>query len=232
MTLVFRTARDPQSIRREETAQAEAQGIDIRLQSAITGMNGEGPRLTHIEITPLHAKGQAVGAGERIPVDLLLTATGRFPELIYVPQEAAEAEEPLRDPVPWQTLFPYAGPYAEEDNGIFRPGEVTTDYKAVVEAIGSGRRAASSIHHYFSDEPVAPPAHMIRTHTRVLSLDQVKPVSLSHRHRMPEIPREARIREPSAEIALGYSEKDAREEAGRCLQCGLICYRRQDVPLH
>jgi hypothetical protein len=28
------------------------------------------------------------------------------------------------------------------------------------------------------------------------------------------------------EIERGFSEDEARKEAGRCLQCGLICYRQ------
>jgi hypothetical protein len=197
-------------------------------------MTGAGDRLTHVDIARLDPEGHERGEREPIPADLLLTATGRFPELIYVPlpRDDAEADASLEDPIVWETLSPYAGPAAEEDVGIFRPGEVTTDYKAVVEAIGSGRRAAASIQHHFSDEPVEPPAGMIRTHTRVLSLDELEPISLSHRHRMPEISRETRIQDPAAEIAVGYSEGEALEEAKRCLQCGLICYRREAGPFH
>jgi hypothetical protein len=102
----------------------------------------------------------------------------------------------------------------------------------VVEAIGSGRRAASSIQRFFSGEPLEAPANMIRTHTRVLSLDQLEPVSEAPRERMPELPQEDRILDPSAEIALGYSEEQALKEAKRCLQCGLICYRQVGGPLH
>jgi formate dehydrogenase (NADP+) beta subunit len=43
---------------------------------------------------------------------------------------------------------------------------------------------------------------------------------------MPELGRDERIQDPNAEIALGYSEDQALKEAKRCLQCGLICYRR------
>ncbi|RLI47933.1 MAG: hypothetical protein DRP09_21920, partial [Candidatus Thorarchaeota archaeon] len=135
-----------------------------------------------------------------------------------------EAEIP--EPVPWQTLIPYPGPTAEEDIGIFRPGEVMADYKAVVEAIGSGRRAAGSIQRFLNGEPVEAPANMIRTHTRVLSLDELEPVAELPRQKMPELTHEEQIADPSAEIALGFSEEQAVTEAKRCLQCGLICYRR------
>jgi hypothetical protein len=167
-------------------------------------------------------------------VDTLITGAGRFPELIYVPHREGDDDEEadLKDPIQWVTLFPYPSPFAKEDIGIFRPGEVTGDYKAVVEAIGSGRRAASSIQRFFSGEPLEAPANMIRTRTRVLSLNQLEPVSEGPREKMPERPQEDRILDPSAEIALGYSEEQAIKEAKRCLQCGLICYRRVGGTLH
>ena len=73
---------------------------------------------------------------------------------------------------------------------------------------------------------------MIRSHTRVLSLDELEPVSEISRQKMPERSEDDRLADPSAEIALGYSEDQAVQEAKRCLQCGLICYRRVQGYLH
>jgi NADPH-dependent glutamate synthase beta subunit-like oxidoreductase len=232
--VVFRIPREGAPYAEEEIKKAEEQGIHFYFHSAVTRMIGAGERLTHVEIARVSENGNEEGGRELVPVDTLLTGAGRFPELIYVPhQEENEDEEvELKDPIQWETLFPYPSPFAQEDIGIFRPGEVTSDYKAVVEAIGSGRRAAASIQRFFSGEPLEAPPHMIRTHTRVLSLDQLEPVSEAPRERMPEIPQEDRILDPSAEIALGYSEEQALQEAKRCLQCGLICYRRVGGRLH
>jgi hypothetical protein len=115
---------------------------------------------------------------------------------------------------------------------MFRPGEVSNDYKAVVEAIGSGRRAANSIHRFLTGEAVEAPTNMIRSFTRVLNVDQLDPVAEARRERMPERSHEERITNPDAEIAVGYTEQQALEEAKRCLQCGLICYRRVKDQLH
>ena len=76
---------------------------------------------------------------------------------------------------------------------------------------------------------------MIRKHTKVLSLDHLDPVKKAPRLKMPERTLEKQINNPSAEIALGYSEEQAVTEAKRCLQCGLICYFRHQSsggPLH
>jgi NADPH-dependent glutamate synthase beta subunit-like oxidoreductase len=231
--IVLRSSLERSSFPKEELVAAEQEGIQFYFQTAVTRMQGEGSKLSHVEIAHILNSDEEKTHIERelLSVDTLLTGAGRFPELIYVVRkeegEADEEEEAeLPDPVPWETLIPYPGPSAEEDIGIFRPGEVTGDYKAVVEAIGSGRRAASSIHRFLTDEPVEAPANMIRTYTRVLSLEQLEPVTELPREKMPELTHEEQIADPSAEIALGFSEEQAVTEAKRCLQCGLICYRR------
>jgi len=73
---------------------------------------------------------------------------------------------------------------------------------------------------------VEAPALMIRKYTDVLNVREIEPVTPASRVPMPELGQEARIVDPNAEIVLGYSEDQAVEEAKRCLQCGLICYRR------
>jgi NADPH-dependent glutamate synthase beta subunit-like oxidoreductase len=166
---------------------------------------------------------------ETLPVDTLLTGAGRFPELIYVPRKA-ETEEGAQEQgaTQWETLTPYPSPFAGQDIGIFRPGEVTSDYKAVVEAIGAGRRAANSVHKFLTGIPVEAPVRMIRKTTEVLTVREIEPVTPSRRVEMPEISEERRVADPNAEIATGYSQEQALEESKRCLQCGLICYRRME----
>jgi formate dehydrogenase beta subunit len=231
--LLFRKSRDRAPYAEEDIQWAEAEGIQCHFESALTKMMGKGHHLSHVEVA---SASEWAEEGELfrevIPVDTLLTGTGRFPELIYAPRyEGPEEEEPPVTDL-WETLVPSPSPFAEEDIGIFRPGEVTSDYKAVVEAIGAGRRGAGSIQRYLTGEAVEAPEHMIRKHTRVLSVDQLEPVSEGSREVMPERSEEEQIEDPNAEIALGYSEEQAIREAQRCLQCGLICYRRVAGPLH
>jgi len=226
--MVLRTHRDTGLFSEEEILRAEEKGIRFYFRSAVTKMIGEAGQLSHVEIAHISESGEEDGEREIIQADSLFTGAGRFPELIYVrsEEEAGEKEAESREPVRWETLVPYPGPFAEQDIGIFRPGEETGDYRAVVEAIGSGRRAVSSIQRFLTEEPVEAPENMIRKYSQVLSLDQLEPVSQASRQKMPELSQEKQINDPSLEIASGYSEDQARKEAKRCLQCGLICYRR------
>jgi formate dehydrogenase (NADP+) beta subunit len=226
--MVLRKDRDRAPYSEEEIGKAEAAGIRFHFEKAVTRMVGIGPDLNHVEIASLSEQGQAQGERALIPVDLLLAGAGRFPELIYVQQKSEEdlSEVVKGGPAPWETLVPYASPFAENDIGIFRPGEEMGDYKAVVKAIGAGRRTANSAHRFLTGRSVEAPFNMVKTCTDVLNLRAIEPVKTAFRVLMPELSRDERADDPNAEIELGYSESQALEEAKRCLQCGLICYRR------
>jgi len=211
-----------------DLAAAEQEGIRFHFRSALTKMIGEGSALTQVEVTRLSLNGTEEQK-ETVPVDTLLTGAGRFPELIYVPRKMETPEEVQEQgPILWETLIPYPSPFSMQDIGMFRPGEATSDYKAVVEAIGAGRRAANSVHKFLTDHPVEAPVRMIRKTTDVLTVMEIEPVTTSRRVEMPEITEERRMVDPNAEIATGYSPEQALEESKRCLQCGLICYRRME----
>ncbi len=233
--MLLRSTREQAPFSEEERENAEAQGVRFHFESALTKMVGRGTSLTHVEVSGLANQGE--DSGEILAVDMLLTGTGRFPELIYVPQapvDGEDGEEPESPPeaMIWETLVPYSSPSAEQDKGLFRPGEAASDYRAVVEAIGAGRRAATSLQRFLNGEPVSPPPHMIRKFTQVLNLVQIEPVPQIPRAIVPERPQEEQITDPSAEIALTLSVDQAVTEAKRCLQCGLICYRRVKGDLH
>jgi NADPH-dependent glutamate synthase beta subunit-like oxidoreductase len=224
--MVFREPRTRAPFSEEVLKDAEEQGIQLHFGTAVTRMMGRDDELTHLELT----RPGVAGGDERevLAADTLLTGAGRFPELVYVPQpRSAEpaAESDQGAPV-WETLVPYAGPSARAVAGVFRPGEAHTDHRAVVEAIGSGRRAASTVHRYLTGESVEGPANMIRANTRVLSLADLEPVSTAPREPVPAPPLKELHADPALEVESTYSEEQARREAGRCLQCGLICYRR------
>jgi NADPH-dependent glutamate synthase beta subunit-like oxidoreductase len=233
VSVVFRRSRAQSPFTEGELEEAEGQGIVFYFDAAITKMMGTSDTLTHVALKQ-NGEHRTVSRIELLETDTLLLGAGRFPELIYVPKEASpeEGETTASAEVHWETVVPYPGPFARADDGIFRPGESASDYKAVVEAIGAGRRAANSLHHHLGGREVEAPANMIRRDTPVLNVETLTPVTKMPRQRMPITPMRERITDPSIEIALGYAEKEAKEEANRCLQCGLICYRRMEGEPH
>lgn len=231
--LVFRGTEQSTPYPEKVMKSAKEKGVHFLFQSTVMKMMGTGDALQSVTVEHLDREEDSM---EEIPVDLLLTGAGRFPELIYVAQagenEKEGEETPPQIPIRWETLTPYPGPFAREDKGIFRPGEVVADYRAVVEAIGAGRRAAGSVHRFLTGEPVEAPPNMIRKFTEVLSLNELEPVKPFPRQKMAEISPSERINDPSREIILGLTEEQALNESRRCLQCGLICYRRVEGVQH
>ncbi len=225
--IISRKTREGSVLSEDDIRKAENAGVIFHFGHVVTKLTGEDDTLTHIEIAHLSEK-EVLDKRETLSIDTLLTGAGRFPDLIYAPvmEEGKDGAPELTEPVRWETLSPYPGPSAIQDAGLFRPGEELSDYKAVIEAIGAGRRAAASIDRHLLNEPVEAPAHMIKRHTNVLNVFGLEPVPRVEREKMPVISAEESMNNPGLEIAKGYSKEQALKEAGRCLQCGLICYRR------
>lgn len=235
--LLTRTPRENSRLADEELSAAEKEGIEIRYQSTLIGMLGRADQLTHAQIGDLAGDGSVGGEPETLPVDTIVIGAGRWPELIYVPAQPPGEEdenipetEKAADELRWKTLLPYPSPFAVEDIGLFRPGEAAGDHTAVISAIGAGRRGADSLHRFLSGQPVEAPSNMIRKITSVLNVQELESVDKLPRQKMPEQRLEERLNNPQAEIATGFSEEQALTEAQRCLQCGLICYRRFASP--
>jgi len=101
--------------------------------------------------------------------------------------------------------------------GIYAGGDVVYGPRILIEAVRDGQKAARSIDGHIQGRPV-----------RVVRRGQMTPLP---GHRMPEgytqiprrkvptIPLERRI--GIAEVELGYDEAQAREQARRCLNCGV-----------
>jgi heterodisulfide reductase subunit A-like polyferredoxin len=105
---------------------------------------------------------------------------------------------------------------------LFVGGDALYGPKSVVEAVASGKEAAESIHRYLNgvdlkagrdqdwayEKPdIAGEARVSRTAMRRISLKERK--------------------DNFKEIALGFSEEEAKAEASRCLRCGICseCYQ-------
>jgi len=177
----------------------------------------------------------------RVSADLLIFESGRHPELVFVktPDEIPEADgdevEAAVSPAPsskdggveWEAVMPYKKPEFADSTGLFSPGDVFTDFSAAIKAIGAGRRAAASIHQMINGMMPMLDDLLVTRERDVQNVDHVGHVRPSVRQIMP-------ISSPSelltgSELEKGYAEVEARAEADRCLQCGLICYRQTDM---
>jgi len=114
--------------------------------------------------------------------------------------------------------------------GVFAGGDVVSGPGSVVEAIGSGTRAAGCIHRFLRGEQriteetgLILPA--VDKQTALGRQDQYTSVSPVGRSKLPAEERLGGF----SEVELGFDEKTARETATRCIDCGGCCECHQCV---
>jgi NAD-dependent dihydropyrimidine dehydrogenase PreA subunit len=148
--------------------------------------------------------------------DSVILAIGQAPDLSWLqPDDGVEAS-------PRGTIQVDAESLATSAEGIYAGGDVAFGPRNLIDAIADGRRAAASIHRQLTGEDAPQPS---LTGRRMLPIVQVTrgPVAAEYTERSRvDVPSEATERRiGSPEIELGYTPEQAREEAGRCLQCFL-----------
>ena len=220
VTILFRDSREKCPLSPADIAAAGLDGVSVRYGTAVQKLLGAGGELNSVEILDIES-----GKTDRLSAQRLILPAGRFPELILVPS----AEAPSTDaaaaagPRAWEGVLPYKHPWYRDQAGIYAAGDVLSDYSAAIKAIAAGRRAAASIHLAMSGVPLLLAENVIGPQSSIQNVSCVENIKAFPRQIMPicSAPELKRC----GEIELGFSEDSARKEAGRCLQCGLICYR-------
>jgi formate dehydrogenase beta subunit len=219
-------AREVTVLLRQE-ASGTLDGKDVRFNAGVTRLFGEGDSLVSVELTHLDS-----GETEIVDAAHVIFASGRVPELIFAPVREDDAEttnERQTDDsaLPWQAVPPYKQPSRSHETGLMADGDVLTDFSAAIKAIASGRRAAASIHKSIYGISLDVPVNVVTPETPVQNVDRVFHVPTASRRIMPL----ATAEEVGLghELEMGFDASAAKAEADRCLQCGLICYLRQDA---
>ncbi len=92
----------------------------------------------------------------------------------------------------------------------------------LIDAIGDGRRAAASIHRLLAGAEPARPSLSGRRMLPIVSVNRgPDSARYTERDRLPVPAEPTGRRIGSPEVEIGYTEEQARLEAGRCLQCFL-----------
>ncbi|MEW6716500.1 MAG: FAD-dependent oxidoreductase [Chloroflexota bacterium] len=146
-----------------------------------------------------------------IEVDTVIGTVGQLSDLNYLDYKFDDLSA---DP---DTL-------ASEIPGLFIVGGRKTGASYIIEAVSLGHRVAMSIHHYLQGEPLkqsqaAQPVASLTaeelkqkvTSGEITLQPRVEPALLSMEERVTSF----------REVVLGLTERQARKEAQRCLQCGI-----------
>jgi NADPH-dependent glutamate synthase beta subunit-like oxidoreductase len=220
--LLLRELQVDAALSAEDQAHLEQKGVTVHVATAVGRLFGRGSQLKEVELIDL-----AGGDKERVKAGSLILAVGRFPEMIFQKLEP-ETEEAAMEAQPdealaWKAVEPSKPPALRDEKGLFAEGDVLTDYSAAIKAIGAGRRAAASVHECMYGITLDHPDNVLTPESNIQNIEHARGVATHSRQVMP-------LSKPSelsrnAELEKGYTEEMARDEANRCLQCGLICYR-------
>ena len=225
ITIVYREDLSNSSVTDADIGELGLDGLDVIYNAGLHRLRGEADSLMELDIIDTRTK-----AVSTLSVQSLVTATGRFPELIFVENKPDEPEtaEASAQPLRWEAFAPYKQPALKEAVGLFAEGDVLADYSAAIKAIGAGRRAAASIQQVLYGMDPSVTDQVITPQSLIQDVNHVENVAACQREIMPICSgRELAV---CGEIERGFSKEAARAEASRCLQCGLICYEHSEEP--
>jgi len=147
-----------------------------------------------------------------MPCDTVLMAVGQAPDLSFL--EGAGVEMPRPG---WPALDPDT--LATSVPGVFAAGDLAHGTALVIHAVASGKQAARSVYAHVMGQPLAPA--VIERHLSVDPYQREHGFEQRRRLEVPTASAELRLEEPWRQVEEGYTDEQAKLEAGRCLDCGV-----------
>ncbi|MBU8909661.1 MAG: RnfABCDGE type electron transport complex subunit B [Desulfobacterales bacterium] len=232
--IVYRRTRKEMPANEVEIVASEEEGIEFVFLAAPTQViaddNGKVAQLEYLkmELGEPDASGRrrpvpVEGSETLLDVEMVISAIGQSPDASFKEQDPHKRMTELEltrwntidnDPAILQASIPY----------IFTGGDSATGPALVVDAIGSGRRAARSIDLFLKGEPVEPVKNSLQDKKIPESIfSKVDGIKKAPRAKMPEIHVDQRL-DSMIEVDLVLPKDVAHKEAERCLNCCRICY--------
>jgi len=228
VTIAYRRTRSEMPADHEEVAQAEEEGVRIdyltvpievsHKEDCLEGLRCLRAKLVTLEGHERQYPKPIEGSDFLMAADLVICAIGQKVDKACM--ESITGLEWTRR----STINVKMATMETPVEGVFAAGDAVSGPATVIEAIGGGKRAAESIDRYLSaiPQPKMPPVPVRRGRIEWLEV----PASVKMTLERPQMPllNIDRRRTSFQHVELGYAEKDAREEACRCLRCD-ICLR-------
>lgn len=240
--IVYRRTRKEMPANEVEIIASEEEGVEFVFLAAPTKVigddNGNATQLEYLkmELGEPDASGRrrpvpVEGSETLLDVEMVISAIGQSPDTSFKEQDPHKRMTELEvtrwntidnDPAILQSSIPY----------IFTGGDSATGPALVVDAIGSGRRAARSIDLFLKGEPVEPVKDSLQKKRIPESIfTKVSGIKKTARAKMPEIHVGHRL-DSMIEVDLVLPEDAAHKEAERCLNCCRLCYNPDvDFPI-
>jgi NADPH-dependent glutamate synthase beta subunit-like oxidoreductase/NAD-dependent dihydropyrimidine dehydrogenase PreA subunit len=213
----------------EEVVAALEEGVQLHPLTAPVSLMGDAGSVVGIRLQRM-APGEPDAQGRRsvtpidgsefeLPIDYVLVAIGEAPDPSFLPEGTSV------EVAAWGGLLINPQTLATGAPGVFAAGDITYGPKTVIHAAAHGRQAAKNIHAYLrglsprdvselpDDEPETISTLPVGGHVTI----DLRPTP---RAVMP-LRERGEARNKLQEFALGFEERQARQEASRCLRCDL-----------
>jgi heterodisulfide reductase subunit A-like polyferredoxin len=228
--ILYRRSRDEMPANSWEIEAAEREGVNIQILAApveVVAKNGRisGVRCIKMELGEPDASGRRrpipiEGSEYVIPADAMIAAVAQAPEISFLDESHG------LEITPKGTFAVDPHTLATNRPGVFAGGDVARGPWILIQAIADGRRGALSIDRYLRGVDLLTPREQIPLPVVDLSKEEINKmieegkVDLTPRTKIPELPEEERIRD-FREVELVLTEEQAKQEAARCLACGI-----------
>ncbi len=232
--IVYRRGMDEMPASRDEIAECEDEGIEIKtLTHPVRIIGDDTGRVKAIECIQM-ALGDPDAGGRRKPVpvkgsEFVIEVDTVIPAIGQESDWACLTEECACTLTGWGTMVVDPVTLQSMDPDIFSGGDAVTGPKTVVEAIQAGKEAAISIGRFIQGRDLLEGREAGWT---AVTDVPVEGVPKAGREPMPHTPSKTRIANFN-EVQLGFEEDATRNEADRCLSCGICseCYQCVDACL-
>jgi len=223
--IVYRRTRTEMPAWEEEIQAAETEGVSLTYLAApqeilVTDGKVTGLRCIRMELGEPDSSGRrrpvpVPGSEYDLNIDQLIPAIGQRPDLSSI--EEVDGLEFTR----WSTTEVDPITYATGRDGVFAGGDLQSGPWVAIGAVAAGNEAAESIVRYLDGADMAAGREPIDREDPVYRpVPEDEPIAA--RAKVQELPPEAR-KGNFNEVELGFSEKDGKAEAHRCLNCGYCC---------
>ncbi len=221
--VLYRRTREEMPAEDIEIVEAIEEGVEFKFLVSpleVIEKNGKaaGIKLQKMRLGEADASGRRrpvpiEGETETLKVDTIIAAIGQKVESNGIPVTLTK----------WQTIAADKNSFLTDRPGVFAGGDAINDGPGIaISAIGHGNKAATVINSYLQGNIIP------YSHPYIVTRTDITPADLAAK---PKIPRENLQYRPGTErkndfeeIALGYSEAEAKAEANRCLECGCADY--------
>ncbi|MBN2319598.1 MAG: FAD-dependent oxidoreductase [Acidobacteria bacterium] len=223
VAIVYRRSEAEMPAWKREVNEAIEEGIKIVTGLAPTQFIGRDGRLTGVEFKRSRSVRSEEGIVElqfdetdltRMEADTVIIAAGQAADVSLAESQQIPINEAGRfvaDPVSLETPL----------EGIFAGGDAFYGPRTVVEAIGSGKKAAVSIDRYLRGLDLLTGREARDTGLTPITEAVKDKYDPAPRTESTWLPVEERM--GSDEVQLGFSEQEALQEAKRCITCGASC---------